>query len=476
MTSLAPDLTEPATRSGLASAQPGDLPLSLRFGWSVGTLGPVTLLYVVNYALLFFMTDLLGIGAALAGLIIFGARIFDLALDLGVGALSDRTVTRWGRRRPWMFAGGLVSALGCVLLFNVPAGLIGAGRGGTPGAITWVAAALLVYFAGYSMFNVPYMAMPAEMTASFAERTRLMSLRVFFVAMSGLLGIALANWLVGHFGRGLFAYGVTALIMAAASLCAMLYAVVGTASAHRTRRVAAIPDLRAGIMSVLRNRPFVVLIFVKLMILLSLSAITTTMYYVVVQIMRRPPSVLSLYGIATNLGIIASLPLWAWAGRRMSKQLVFAIAILANVPLSLSWLLASPAEPVWLFCLRALLLGIGAGGALVMGQSLLPDTMEYDFKRTGLRREGIFAAVYSFVEKASFAAGPLIIGALLSLFGYVASKAGHPPVIQSREALTGIYIGIAVVPAVASVVGAAALRLYHLTETDLRPPLRPGPV
>jgi GPH family glycoside/pentoside/hexuronide:cation symporter len=465
MTSFAPELDQPVTRIGAPPAQPGDLPFSLRFGWSVGTLGPVTLLYVVNYALLFFMTDLLGIGAAIAGLIIFGARIFDLALDLGVGALSDRTVTRWGRRRPWMLAGGLTSALGVVLVFNVPAGLIGAGRTGSPSVIVWVAAALTVYFAGYSMFNVPYMAMPAEMTSSFPERTRLMLL---FVAVSGLVGIALANWLVSYFGGGMMAYGVTACIMAAASLVAMVYAVVATASAHATRRVAAVPDLRAGFMSVLQNRPFVVLIFVKLMILLSLSAITTTMYYVVVQIMHRPASVLSLYGIATNVGILASLPFWAWLGRRMSKQLVFAIAILANVPMSLSWLLTTPAEPIWLFCLRALLLGIGAGGALVMGQSLLPDTMEFDFKRTGQRREGIFAAIYSFVEKASFAAGPLIVGALLGLFGYVASKAGHPPVIQSPEALKGIYIGVAVVPAVTSVFGAAALWFYDLTESQLR--------
>jgi GPH family glycoside/pentoside/hexuronide:cation symporter len=369
-----------------------------------------------------------------------------------------------------MLAGGIVSALGCVMVFNVPVRLIGAAKGAsTTGSVSWVAVALLVYFAGYSMFNVPYMAMPAEMTASFQERSRLMSLRVFFVAMSGLVGIALANWLVARFGGGLFAYGLTAWIMAAASLFAMLYAVIATAPAFATTHVPAAPDLRAGIASVLGNRPFVVLIFVKLMILLSLSAITTTMYYVVVQIMRKPPSVLSLYGIATNIGILASLPFWAWLGRRWSKQLVFAVAILANVPLSLSWLLTSPAEPVWLFCLRALLLGFGAGGALVMGQSLLPDTMEYDFKRTGLRREGIFAAVYSFVEKASFAAGPLIIGALLSLFGYVASKTGSAPVVQSQSALTGIFIGIAVVPAVASLIGAAALRFYHLSEAELRP-------
>ena len=453
-----------------STAQPTDLPLSLRFSWGIGTLGPVTLLYVVNFALLFFMTNLLGIGAAMAGVLIFGARIFDLAFDLGVGALSDRTVTRWGRRRPWMFAGGLLSAAGCVMLFNVPASVAGIGRNASSVApLVWVGLALMVYFAGYSMFNVPYLAMPAEMTASSQERTRLMSVRVAFVALSGLVGIALANWLVAFFGGNISAYGATALIMAAISLAAMMYSVVGTASAHATRRTPAVADLRGAIRSVLSNRPFVVLIFAKLMLLLSLSAITTTMYYVVVQIMQRTPGVLSLYGIANNLGIVAALPFWAWLGRRFSKQMVFAIAILAGVPLSLSWLLASPAEPIWFFCARALLTGVAAGGSLVMGQSLLPDTMEYDFRRTGLRREGVFAAIYSFVEKASFAAGPLIVGALLSLFGYVSSKAGAPPVLQSKEALTGIYIGVAAVPAVAALVAAASLHFYNIDDADMRP-------
>jgi GPH family glycoside/pentoside/hexuronide:cation symporter len=192
------------------------------------------------------------------------------------------------------------------------------------------------------------------------------------------------------------------------------------------------------------------------------------MYYVVVQIMQRSPSVLSLYGIANNLGIVVSLPLWAWLGRRLSKRVVFGLAILAGVPLSLSWLLTTPGEPLWVFCVRALLLGIAAGGSLVMGQSLLPDTMEYDFTRTGLRREGIFAAIYSFVEKASFAAGPLLVGSLLGLFGYVSAKAGAHPVLQPKEALTGIYIGVAVVPAAASLMAVAALFFYNLAEAGQR--------
>ena len=78
----------------------------LMLGWAVGTIAPVTLLYVVNYAYMFFMTDLLGIGAAVAGLLIFSLRVYDTFADPVIGVLSDRTHSRMGRRRPWMLAGG----------------------------------------------------------------------------------------------------------------------------------------------------------------------------------------------------------------------------------------------------------------------------------------------------------------------------------------------------------------------------------
>jgi GPH family glycoside/pentoside/hexuronide:cation symporter len=111
---------------------------------------------------------------------------------------------------------------------------------------------------------------------------------------------------------------------------------------------------------------------------------------------------------------------------------------------------------------------MGAGGALLMGQALLPDTIEYDYLRTGLRREGVFSAIYSFMEKASFAFGPLIVGTVLAFSGYVATKAGQPNAVQPSSALHGIYVAISILPAITSSICLVLLRFYNLTEDRLK--------
>jgi GPH family glycoside/pentoside/hexuronide:cation symporter len=440
----------------------------LIFGWSVGSVGPITLLYVINYALLYFLTDKVGMSAAIAAGLMFLSRTYDIVFDLVVGVLSDRTRSRWGRRRPWMFAGGIVSALGCMLVFNLPLSqTVLAGHATSNFAMIWVAGSLLLYFSGYSMFNVPYLAMPAEMTESYQDRTRLMSLRVFFVSVSGLLGIALAPALISRFGGGMEAYGKVAIIMGGLGLAAMLYCVAATRSARATHWERPKFGLAEQFRTALSNKPFLILIGVKLMLLLSMSSTTATMLFLVVHIMKRDPSALSIYGLVSNIGIFVSLPAWVWLGKRWNKQTLFSIAVAASAPVALSWLLASPAETNLIFGLRSFLYGLIAGGMLLMGQSLLPDTIEYDFRRTGLRREGIFSAIYSFVEKTAFALGPLIAGSLLAIFGYVPSGA-HGAEVQSASAIHGIYAGVAIIPAIASVVGAILLLFYDLTEEKLR--------
>jgi len=441
------------------------LPRTLAVGWAIGTIGPTTLLYIVNYSLMYFMTDLLGVTAAAAGLLIFSTRLFDLAFDLLVGVLSDRTISRWGRRRPWMFAGAILTAAGCALLFNSPAAL----AGNLPGALGWIGLCLVLYFAGYSMFNVPYLAMPAEMTTNYRERTRLMSLRVVFVSLSGFVGISGANALLAYYGRTMSGYGKMSAEIALLGVVSMLIPVVAT------RHAAATHPAREGKLgfilqarTVFSNTPFLVLILTKLLLLLSLSSITTGMLYFMVQVLHRGPASLSLYGLATNLGLLVSLPAWTRLGRRFSKNALFSMAIGLGIPLSLSWMLAGPSEPSWVFILRSAVAGMGAGGALLMGQALLPDTIEYDYLRTGLRREGIFSAIYSFMEKASFAFGPLIVGSVLALTGYVASKAGQPNAIQPSSALRGIYLAISVLPAVSSCLCIVLLRFYTLTEARLK--------
>jgi GPH family glycoside/pentoside/hexuronide:cation symporter len=327
----------------------------------------------------------------------------------------------------------------------------------------------VLYFAGYSMFNVPYLAMPAEMTTDYRERTALMSKRVMFVSISGFIGISGANWLLAYYGKTLFGYGRMSAEIALVGLLAMLIPVVATRTAAATYQSPARRDgLWRQIRTACANRPFVVLVLAKLMLLLALSSITTGMFYFIVQVMHRGPGALSLYGLATNLGILVSLPFWLRLGRVVDKRSLFLLTVGAGIPLSLSWMLANTAEPDWIFLGRAALVGVTSGGALLMGQALLPDAIEYDYALTGQRREATFSAVYSFMEKASFAFGPLIVGAILAYFGYVASKVGHAQAVQSPSALFGVHVAISVLPAVASSICIFLLLFYNLSEEKLK--------
>jgi glycoside/pentoside/hexuronide:cation symporter, GPH family len=441
-------------------------------GWSVGTLGPVTLLYLVNYAFMFFMTDLLGVSAALAGVLIFSVRLYDMFADPLIGTISDHTATRMGRRRPWMLAGAIVTVMGCITLFIVPDTLTG--RSAASPLIWWVLGALVAFYTGYSMFNVPYMAMPAEMTDSFAARTRLMSVRVFFIAVAGLLGVWAVPLLIGSLGSDKAAYARTAIIMGTLALAAMLLCVFATAGARATQRtnvhVAMIDQFRIA----LGNRPFLILIGAKLLLLLSMSSMTTTMFYFFVHVLDGNLKMLSQFGLLQAVGTLVSPPLWVKISSGRQKQHVFMLAITGSTVVLLSLLLAGPGEPVTLLLLRGAVLGVFAGGALLMGQSLLPDTMEYDYRRSGLRREGIFSGVYSMAEKAGFAVGPLLLGILLGSAGYNPTRAAT--VVHSTEGVArAVYLGVSVIPSVASLLCVALLSGYNLTEARLKAIVAPIP-
>ena len=132
----------------------------------------------------------------------------------------------------------------------------------------------------------------------------------------------------------------------------------------------------------------------------------------------------------------------------------------------MTWLLASPAEPYALTILRGIFLGFLGGATLLMGQAMLPDTMEYDIRRTGMRREGVYAGVYTTIEKFAFALGPAATGAILAGMGYIASSEGF--VEQPESAILAVYICAAVLPVVTSILGILCLTQYDLTEQKLK--------
>ena len=151
------------------------LPLIICIGWGMGTFGISSMFNSVNLLLQRFATDFLGIAAAAYGLIYLVSKIYDAATDPVMGALSDRTRSRFGRRRPYLLLGGALCAAAFIALFNAPSVV------DSPHALLLLALLLIFYSTGYTVFNVPYLAMPAEMTRDYMERARLISFRVYAI-------------------------------------------------------------------------------------------------------------------------------------------------------------------------------------------------------------------------------------------------------------------------------------------------------
>ena len=178
------------------SRQPAQrLSMKLCLGFSIGTVGVSIMLNAVTAYFPAFMSTVLGQSPEIAGYLLMGSKLFDALIDVAVGTMSDRTRSRWGRRKPYLLAGGLLSAISFLLIF---APLVTAEASLVP----YMIAALLIYSLAYSLFNVPYMAMPAELTNGFHERTRLLSVRTVFVSLGQLLSMAGTAALIERGGGG----------------------------------------------------------------------------------------------------------------------------------------------------------------------------------------------------------------------------------------------------------------------------------
>lgn len=408
---------------------------------------------------LFYFTVVLRIHPALAGLLIFMARIYDAITDPLSGWLSDRSKSKMGRRRPFLLAGALVSAVSFAAVFNSP--FEGSGAATT----LYVLATLLLYTTGYSLFNVPYMAMPAEMTHSYHERSVIHGYRVASAAVGGLAVQAMAGLLLEWLGKGQLAHSVLGYTGGVLILVTMLVTFFGTAHLPTDVARPISPPFREQLRGFLANRPFQQVMGVKLAQLVGISSSSGGLLFFLANVIDRPLTLLPAIGVATTVGVLTSTPLLLWLSRRIGKRGGYAVSAAVTGLAALSWVIAQPGEPTWALLLRGYLLGIAFSGNVMFAMSMLADTMELDRHRTGMRREGTYSALYSFVEKLASSLGPLVLGSALSLAGFDPSR---PPAESTPEVRQAVLLGIAYVPAIMAVLALWILSTYRLDEAALR--------
>ena len=390
------------------------LSFRLCVGWGLGGFGTVVLGNAFGALLLRYMTDFLGIAASTAALLFAVSKVYDAVADPAIGAISDRTRTRIGRRRPYLIAGTILAPIALLAMFIVPDFT----RHGF--LIAWMAGVLVLYSTSYAIWEVPYLAMPAEMTGDPTERTRLAAYRSYAAAIGQLLFVILGPWALAWWGADRRAYGWMALALALLVLATNAITYRTTASARFVRQPEPAPfSFGEAYLAPLRSRPFLILVGAKGALFFGLAAQGATFAFFIKYTLAISDMWIGNFLLVLTFASLVSVPFWMTLRNRFEKKTVALMGGGMFVLGSLSWLTVQPHEPGVLLIARGAVKGFGLTGVLIYTYSMFTDVIEYDHAVTGIRREGAFAGLFATSEKIFSALG-LIYALAPAGFGAVA--------------------------------------------------------
>jgi len=442
------------------------LPISTYVGYGVGQIGGQILRDTPALILPIYMTTVLGLDAALAGLVIIIAKLWVVAADPIAGIISDRTETRWGRRRPFILGGGLVAAICFVLLF------VGPDIERQMVLFIYMTAVYLLLNTGYSLFAVPYLTMASEMSDNANERTTILSFRNAFLAFGLIIAGAFAPKIVAYVSQDLGGtpqdgYEWMGWFLGAVIAGSTIWVFFGTAKAAGKAATEQSVSLLEQVRIAWANKPFVVLISANIVQYISAGIGYAGGFFFMaygIGLGFEVYNVIAIWIVIISVASIAAMPLLVWASARYGKMQIYKWCLILYALSIQPYWFATP-DSMWIVWLIAVAIGLFNGGFILMSFSVLTDTINFDRERTGISREGALSSIYSAVDKVGNAVGSAIFLAVLAVLGFVESADGSFPE-QSDAVVRGIMIFYIIVPAVLHAGSVFILNRYRLTPSD----------
>ncbi len=465
----------------MVGAAPERVGITERIGYALGDSASNLYWKTFEFFLFFYYTDVFGISAGAVGAMLAVTRVLDAVADPVMGAIADRTKTRWGHFRPYILWFALPLAVAGVLTFTTPN--LGSGAKVVYAYVTY---GLLMFF--YTAVNIPYTALMGVLTPNSIERTAISSLRFIGAFAAATFVQYFTLGFVRFFGKGddqrgwqltMVLYGVLAIVMFL--ICFATTRERVTPPANQSS------DLKRDIKDLLASKPWRVLIG-ALMLMLSAFIMRggVTAYYFKYFVDPAPfvawlqtafaayPTLLAWLmrvagtretllgwflvsnGIFGILGVMITPMLVKWLGKK--RVFVLAVAI-GGVTYALLWL-PGPTAIAWMFLNQILASFILAPNSPVLF-AMFADTADHGEWRTGRRTTGLVFASSLFGLKVGLAIGGLLLGLVLFLFGYQAN------VQQSATSITGILIAISVLPGALLLVAALLMKFYELGDDTM---------
>jgi Na+/melibiose symporter-like transporter len=424
----------------------------IRAGYALGGISSGTYGTVPGLILMPYLTDLLGVEAAIAGMIVFAPKAWDFFLNPVAGRLSDRSRNPRGRRRPFILRAGILLSLTFTAMFFGP-------TAPPVAAALWVLIAFLASATVYAFFQVPYLAMSAEITDDYDERTRMITWRVIVFTLAILVAGAAAPALVETYG-GIAGYRVMALAMAGLILAGTVGVWWGTRSVPLTRTEQAGGRLFAQLAIVLRQADARVLIAAFVLQAVGIGMVLGGVVYVARHVLGDPPAATIAFVCFVGPAVVLT-PAWSRLSARIGKRRGYAVATIVMTIGLVALLTARSGQALPMF-IAAAVVGTGYAGAQLFPLAMLPDLAADDARRSGVNRIGMIAGVWSGFELLGLALGPALLGLVLSIGGYATSTGDATP--QGPSAQWAIVVGVSVIPAALCALSLIPLLRYRLDD------------
>ena len=398
--------------------------------------------------LLYFYTDVLGLSASVAGLIIMVALVWEGITDPAMGVIASRTRSRFGSYRPYLLFGAPVLALAFIAMF-LPLELSG------NALAAFCLATHILFRTVYTVVNIPFVALSARMSADSLDRSRLAGARMLFAILTGLFLAAATLPMVTRFGSGREGFLWVAALYAVIATLVLLncfrktHEAIGEApDAH--------PTFWAMIGTVRSNRVFLLLLGATLLGSIGYAMGGKALLYYMKYYAGSEETI--TIGLTVSLAAAAlSMLIWVKLTQRIGKRAVWlsGIAISATGN-TLIFILAPKAGPLLYGLLAST--GVGSAAFVLSFWSMLPDIVEVGEWQTGLRAEGALVGFLAFTQKVALGIGTGLIGILLDVIGYV------PNVQQTPDALTYIR-GLATLAPAILAIGAGLFICFYPLDT-----------
>jgi Na+/melibiose symporter-like transporter len=440
--------------------------------YATGSLGTGGFATLPGLVLTYYLTDSLGVAALAAGAVITVAKVWDVVIDPVIGALTDRDLARHGSRRRLMLIGALALPVLFALTFAVPPSL------GPVVAGIWVLLAFTLTATAFSHDQVPYIALPAELTPRYDERTRLLTWRVVVLTLAILLfgagGPALRRVsedpFVQYLVMGVVCGVVIGIGMLVATGVARRRVDASGAAAASAASASAEPSagirehFASGIGALTRSRPFRLLLSTFVLQALATGLMLAGVQYVATWVLHSQAAVELLF-VALIAPALLAAPAWGVVARRIGKERTFTIAsvVFASAALSIVGVRWAPGD--WIYAPVGVA-GIAYAGMQSLPMAMLPDVISHDERTHGPGHAGSFSGVWTAGETVGFALGATTLAVILAVTGYVSST-GTQVVEQPDAAITGIVVSFSLAPAVLIALSLLTLRAYPLRRADI---------